>query len=82
MESLSPEDAYGSHFSLFVVAECGGAMLAGFCTLIRERAKARFNCRIIGNTEVTPKSLYFRQTAHYPIECERVGKLTLGEHEP
>lgn len=54
MESLSPEDAYGSHFSLFVVAECGGAMLAGFCTLIRERAKARFNCRIIGNTEVTP----------------------------
>jgi hypothetical protein len=40
MESLSPEDAYGSHFALFIVAECGGAMLVLFRTLMRERAKA------------------------------------------
>ena len=41
MESLSPEDAYGNHFFLFIVAECGGAMLILFWTLLRERAKAR-----------------------------------------
>jgi hypothetical protein len=40
MESLSPEDAYGNHF-LFIFAECGGAMLILFWTLLRERAKAR-----------------------------------------
>jgi hypothetical protein len=41
MESLSPQDAYGSHFFLFIVAECGGAMLILFWTLMRARAKAR-----------------------------------------
>jgi hypothetical protein len=41
MESLSPEDAYGNHFFLFIVAECGGAMVILFWTLLRERAKAR-----------------------------------------
>lgn len=33
--------AYGNHFFLFIVAECGGAMLILFWTLLRERAKAR-----------------------------------------
>jgi len=41
MERLSPEDAHGRHFGVFIVAECGGAMLVLFWTLIRERAKAR-----------------------------------------
>jgi hypothetical protein len=41
MESLSPEDAYGNHFFVFIVAESGGAMVILFSTLLRERAKVR-----------------------------------------
>jgi hypothetical protein len=49
MESLSPEDAYGNHFFLFIVAECGGAIVILFWTLLRERVKAR--SKPIGRTE-------------------------------
>jgi hypothetical protein len=41
MNCLSPEDASGNHFFIFIVAECGGAMLVLFSTLVRERGKAR-----------------------------------------
>lgn len=41
METLSPKDAYGIHFFVFIVAECGGAMIILFSTLLRERAKVR-----------------------------------------
>ena len=41
LESLSPEDANGSHFFVFILADAGGALVVLFWTLIRERAKAR-----------------------------------------
>lgn len=41
MNSLSPEDTSGTRFFIFIVAECGGAMLVLFSTLVRERGKAR-----------------------------------------
>lgn len=43
MERFNPEDAYGSHFLLFVLSECGGALAVLFWRLIRERAKVRKN---------------------------------------
>src|SRR5215469_5116026 len=41
MERLNPADAYGSHFFLFVLTECGGALAVLFWTLLRERTKVR-----------------------------------------
>lgn len=39
MKRLNPEDAYGNHFFIFVLTECGGAITILFWTLLRERAK-------------------------------------------
>jgi hypothetical protein len=40
MERLTPGDAYGGYFFLFVLFECGGALVVLFSTIFRERAKS------------------------------------------
>jgi hypothetical protein len=37
MELLAPQDAYGSHFLMFTLGECGGGILVLFLTLMQTR---------------------------------------------
>jgi hypothetical protein len=40
MEHLTPQDAYGPHFFVFVLIECGGAIIILFTMLSLEKARA------------------------------------------
>ncbi len=43
MDHLAPGDAHGSYFRAFILIECGGVLVLGFWTLLRERARAMKN---------------------------------------
>jgi hypothetical protein len=45
MERLTPDDAHGGYFFVFILVECGGGLVVLFHTLFRERARHRETTR-------------------------------------
>lgn len=55
LERWTPEDAYGSFFTAFVVVESGGALAVLFYTLFRERTRASKRVGPQGTTGEAPR---------------------------